>query len=48
MMINGGDLLIRTTQSSDSGQYRCNSSNSQGTIIADATLRVFGKTCLAS
>ena len=43
LIINDHELLITTTESSDSGLYRCNASNSQGSEIATARLTVFGK-----
>ena len=46
LIINGHELLITTTESSDSGVYRCNASNSQGSEIATARLTVFGKNVL--
>ena len=44
LIINGHELFITTTESTDSGLYRCNASNSQGSVMAFARLTVFGKT----
>ena len=43
LLINGHELLITTTESTDSGMYRCNASNSQGFVSDFARLTVFGE-----
>ena len=43
LLINGHELLITTTESTDSGMYQCNASNSQGFVNDFARLTVFGK-----
>ena len=43
LLINGHELLITTTESTDSGLYQCNASNSQGFVNDFARLTVFGK-----
>ncbi|OWF40124.1 protein sidekick-like [Mizuhopecten yessoensis] len=43
-IMDGSDLLITTTQASDSGQYRCNVTNSRGSLEAEAYLAVLVRT----
>ena len=43
LLINGHELLITTTESTDSGLYQCNASNSQGFVNDFARLTVFGR-----
>ncbi|XP_069123043.1 protein sidekick-like [Argopecten irradians] len=43
-IMDGSDLLITTTQASDSGLYRCNATNSRGSLEAEAHLAVLVRT----
>ncbi|XP_061168000.1 protein sidekick-2-like [Saccostrea echinata] len=45
-ILENGELLITTTESTDSGHYVCNASNSRGSQTAEAFLEVYVKTVI--